>query len=84
MQQKIERVEVRKLKALDGSETDPLKMVFHRVGSDVLSQERVVLRLKGNESHIPRIALIARPGVRYVQQLDLHLFTRRMIILRSQ
>src|ERR1043166_4943914 len=73
MEQKIERLEVRELESLHLSEADPLEVPFHSRGRDVLPDERIILRLSRDQPHIPRVAFVARPGMRYLEKLDLHL-----------
>src|SRR5207249_2418939 len=67
VQQEVERVQVWQLVALHVPRDHPLEVPRHLGGSHLLHQERIILRLEGDQPHVRRITLVSRPRVR---QLD--------------
>ena len=69
---KLSAQQIRELEPLDRPKAMPSKCFFTRFGRHVLHEDRIVFRLPCDDSHIARIAFVARPRVGDLDQLDLH------------
>src|SRR5690348_18254126 len=63
MQEEVERLEVRQLKALHRPRDDALEVLAHARGGDFPHQYRIVLRLPGDEPNVRGVALVPGTGV---------------------
>ena len=58
MKQEVQRAKVRYLEPLDGAETYSAKMIFDALGSYLLDEYSVILRLQRYQPNVSRIAFI--------------------------
>src|SRR5438874_12977612 len=72
MQQKVQRIEVRQLEALNRSFDHAFKMSRDACRRDLLHEERIVLRRERNQADIGGVAFVARPRMRQIQQTFFH------------
>src|SRR5207249_7957937 len=66
------RIEVGQLEALDGSRDHALKMSRHTRRGHLFDEDGIEGRLLGDEPDVRRIALVAGPGMRELDQPSLH------------
>ncbi len=74
MQQEVERAEIGQLKAFDFAFADSGEVLFDALGGDFSGDDRVILRLAGDQPDIGRVAFVTGTGVRDFQKLNFHGF----------
>jgi hypothetical protein len=63
MEQKIQGAEIGEFEALDGTEADAGEVALDSLDADFAHENRVVLRLAGDETDIDCIAFVAGAGM---------------------
>ena len=70
VQQKVERLEIRKLVSFDVPADHASEVLSDAIASDILLEKGIPLGLECDDTDIRRVTLVSRSGVRDVDQLD--------------
>ena len=73
MQQKIERAEVRQLKAVYAAFHHRPEMLFDAFGRDLANEQRIIFVPKCDKADVCGVAFVARAGVGELYELDIHI-----------
>src|SRR5262245_32273540 len=72
VEQEVQGAEVGKLEALDAAVADLLEVALDGLGRHPLDEDGVELGAEGDEAHVRRVPLVARPRVRKSRELNFH------------
>ena len=72
VQKEVQRIQIGKLEALDAAGDESGEMLRDALASKVSLEDRVPARLERDDAHVGGVALVARPGVRDVEEPHFH------------